>query len=105
MKIAVSLNENHHHAQVDEHFGRCDWYGIYDTITKVTTYLENPNRYASEGAGCSSADMLIREGVGMCVAGRFGTKTVDAFRKSNVQMVIPDNKMTFESIVKLLNNR
>ena len=105
MRIAVSLNENHHHALVDENFGRCNWYGIYDTITKEATYLENSNRYASEGAGSSSADMLIREGVGVCVAGRFGTKTVDAFRKSNVQMVIPDNKMTFESIVKLLNNK
>ncbi len=99
MIIAVALTENHRRSPIDLHFGRCDWYGIYNSVSKEINYLENPNRYAEEGAGCKSVDFLLSLNVELIVAGRFGSKVVDNFRKNNIQLVIPNEPQTFEQII------
>lgn len=104
MKIAFALSENHHRSYVDDHFGRCNWYGIYDTDTHKAQYLENPNRYAEEGAGCTSVDYLMEFDVRAIVAGRFGSRVVELLKKKNIQMIIPEGTKTMEDIVKLYKN-
>jgi predicted Fe-Mo cluster-binding NifX family protein len=102
MIIAVALTENHLRSLVDTHFGRCDWYGIYNSVSKEISYLENPNRYMDEGAGCKSVDFLLNLHIELVVAGRFGSKVVDSLKKNNIQMAIPNEPQTFEQIIKLL---
>jgi predicted Fe-Mo cluster-binding NifX family protein len=99
MKIAISANENHLKAIVDPHFGRCDWYCLYDTATKKSTFIENPVRYNPEKAGCEAADLLIGKGISIAIAGRFGSKVIDVFRKNNIQMVIPEAQQTLKEII------
>jgi predicted Fe-Mo cluster-binding NifX family protein len=100
MIIAVALTENHLRSLIDVHFGRCDWYGIHNSVTKETTYAENPNRYLEEGAGCKSVDFLKDIHVELVVAGRFGNKVVDLFKKNNIQMVIAGENQTFNQIIQ-----
>ena len=100
MKIAVALTESHLRSLIDIHFGRCDWYGIHDSATKETSYVENPNRYLEEGAGCKSVDFLKDLNVELVVAGRFGNKVVELFKEKNIQMVISSENQTFEQIIK-----
>jgi predicted Fe-Mo cluster-binding NifX family protein len=102
MIIAVALTENHLRSLIDIHFGRCDWYGIYNSVSKEISYLENPNRYLDEGAGCQSVDYLRSLNVELVVAGRFGSKVVDLFKKNSMQMVIANENQTFEYIIKHL---
>ena len=100
MIIAVALTESHLRSLIDVHFGRCDWYGIYDSVTKEIQYIENPNRYLDEGAGCKSVDFLSDLKVELVVAGRFGNKVVDLFKQKNIQMVIAGENQMFEQIIK-----
>jgi predicted Fe-Mo cluster-binding NifX family protein len=100
MIIAIATNENHMRAIVDPHFGRCDWYCIYDTKTKKSSFIENPVRHNQEKAGCDAAVFLIEKCINMVIAGRFGSKVVDEFRKNNIQMVIPENQKTLAEIIK-----
>ncbi|NWJ52400.1 MAG: hypothetical protein HXX14_16200 [Bacteroidetes bacterium] len=102
MIIAVALTENHLRAFIDMHFGRCDWYGIYDSVSKEISYLENPNRYLDEGAGCKSVDFLLNLNIELVIAGRFGVKVVDLFKKNNIQMAVSSKDQTFEQIIKLV---
>ena len=44
MIIAVALTENHLWSLIDKHFGRCDWYGMYNSISKEISYLEKPKQ-------------------------------------------------------------
>ena len=99
MIIAVALTENHLRSLIDTHFGRCDWYGIHNSVTKETSYVENPNRYLEEGAGCNSADFLFTLKVELVVAGRFGNKVIERFKQNNIQMVISSENQTFEQII------
>jgi predicted Fe-Mo cluster-binding NifX family protein len=99
MIIAIAASENHLKSLVDPHFGRCDWYCLYDTETKKSSFIENPIRFNQEQAGCDAAMLLTGKGVKMVVAGRFGSKVVDVFRKNNVQMIIPLAQKTISKII------
>ena len=103
MIIAFALIENHPRSVINEHFGRCDWYGIYNTDTKESKFIENPNRYAEEGAGCTSAELLMQYNIQSIVAGRFGSRVVEFFNKNNIHMIIPDNMdKTMNDLIKLI---
>jgi predicted Fe-Mo cluster-binding NifX family protein len=104
MLIAIATNENYLKAFVDMHFGRCDWYCLYDTETRKSAFVENPVRHHREKAGCDAAEFLIDKGVNMAVAGRFGSRVVDVFRKKNVQMVIPEAQHTIEEIINQIKS-
>jgi predicted Fe-Mo cluster-binding NifX family protein len=99
MIIAIAANENHLKAIVDPHFGRCDWYCLHDTETRKSTFIENPVRHNQEKAGCDAADLLVSKNINIAVAGRFGSKVLDVFRKNNVQMVIPETQKTLTEII------
>jgi len=101
MIIAIAASENHLKANVDQHFGRCDWYCLYDTETKKSSFIENPVRYDQLQAGCDAALFLIEKGAKIVIAGRFGSKVIDVFKTNNVQMVIPQ---TQQSISKIINS-
>lgn len=99
MIIAAALFENHLRSLIDLHFGRCDWYGIYNSVSKEISYFENPNKNVEDDAGCKSVDYLLKLNIELAVAGRFGSKVVDSFKKNNIQLVIPNGIQTFEQII------
>ena len=99
MIIAIAASENHLKANVDPHFGRCDWYCLYDTETKKSSFIENPVRYHQQQAGCDAALLLIEKGVKMAIAGRFGSKVIEVFKTNNVQMIIPQTQQTIAKII------
>jgi predicted Fe-Mo cluster-binding NifX family protein len=102
MIIAIASNENHLKATIDPHFGRCNWYCLYDTVTHESSFIENPVVHHQENAGCEAAELLIGKGINMAIAGRFGSKVVEAFRKNKVQMVIPESQPTLNEIINQL---
>ena len=99
MIIALALTENHIQSPIDLHFGRCDWYCIYNSKSGEKKFVENLNRYNEEGSGCSSAKMLLGHNINAAVAGRFGNKVIEVFRQHNVQMIIAKENQTFEYII------
>jgi predicted Fe-Mo cluster-binding NifX family protein len=99
MIIAIAASENHLKANVDPHFGRCDWYCLYNTETKKSSFIENPVRYNQLQAGCDAAIFLIEKGAKMAIAGRFGSKVIEVFKTNNVQMVIPQTQQTIAKII------
>ncbi len=84
---------------VDPHFGRCKWYGIYDTENHNLVFIENNHRLNKEKAGHQSVSILTDLGISIVVAGRFGSKVVNAFREKNIQMVIPENEVSVYDII------
>ena len=102
MIIAIAASENHLKSNVDPHFGRCDWYCLYDTETKNSSFIENPVRYHQLQAGCDAALFLIEKGAKIVFAGRFGSKVIDIFKTNNIQMVVPQTQQTISKIINSL---
>lgn len=99
MLIAIAANENNLNAIVDPHFGRCNWYCIYDSETQKKSFIENPVRNHQEQTGCDAAKFLLAKNVNMAIAGRFGSKVVSEFRRNNIQMIIPETQITLSEII------
>lgn len=99
MKIAIAASENHVKSQVDFHFGRCDWYCFFDTDTKQIEFVENTFRHHIEKAGCEAVDFMVGTGINIAIAGRFGSKVVEAFRANKIQMIVPEKAKTIEEII------
>ena len=99
MIIAIAANKNHLKAIIDPHFGRCNWYCLYDTKTRKSIFIENTVRNNQDKAGCDAAEFLVGKKINMAVAGRFGSKVVEVFRRNNVQMIIPETQKTLTEII------
>ncbi len=99
MIIAIAANENHLNALVDPHFGRCDWFCLFDSETHKNSFIENPVRHHQEMVGCDAAEFLVTKNIGMVIAGRFGSKVVDVFRKNNIQIIIPETQQSLKEII------
>jgi predicted Fe-Mo cluster-binding NifX family protein len=102
MIIAIAANENNLNAFVDPHFGRCEWYYLFDLENLKGLFIENPAKNNPEKAGCDAAELLLGENIRMAIAGRFGSKVVDVFRRNNIQMVIPESQQTLSEIINQL---
>lgn len=98
--IAIATNENFQKGFVDLHFGRCNWYCLYNTETKEMKFIENPVRHNQEKAGCDAAEMLVGMDVKLAVAGRFGSKVMEVFNTHKVQMVVTEETKTIEDVIK-----
>jgi predicted Fe-Mo cluster-binding NifX family protein len=99
MRIAIAASQNQLNSPVDPHFGRCEWYCIFDTETKAFEFIENTSRHQTEKAGCEAVSLLFDKGITAAIAGRFGSKVMAAFNANQVQMIVPENKMILNEII------
>ncbi len=79
MKIAVSAAGRDLDAEIDQRFGRCDFFLIVDTDTMETQAFPNDNRNQTSGAGIQAAGFVIDKGARAVLTGSCGPKAMDVF--------------------------
>jgi len=84
MKIAIPVNEKGLKASVSTNFGRATYFLIYDSETKQETYIENPGRNASGGAGPKAAQVVMDAGADHLITPRLGENAANAFAKTEI---------------------
>jgi predicted Fe-Mo cluster-binding NifX family protein len=105
MKVAITSTGNSNESKLDQRFGRCAYFVIYDTETKSTEYIPNPNKDAQEGAGPASVQLVASRNVQKIISGEFGIKIKSLLDSLKIQMIImkePEKKIT--EIIDILNN-
>lgn len=83
MKIAVPTRED----RVDDHFGHCAYYTIFDIIDGQVT---GKSRLASpEGCGCKSgiAPVLRQMGVSVMLAGNMGQGAKNVLEAQRIEVI------------------
>ncbi|MCK9163373.1 MAG: NifB/NifX family molybdenum-iron cluster-binding protein [Bacteroidales bacterium] len=103
MKVAITSRENSIDSIIDSRFGRCAYFAIYDTETKETEFVKNPNKEANEGAGPASVKFIASYRVEKAVSGEFGFKIKSLMNEVNIQMIVIQEEKTIKEIVDLLN--
>lgn len=104
MKIAIASTGNTLDAQVDNRFGRCSYFIIYDTETKKHEVIDNPNKEANEGAGPATVKLIASQNVNKVVCGQFGFKIKSLMNDLEIQMITPQEPKTVEAIINSINN-
>ena len=104
MKIAITSTGNSLDSHLDQRFGRCSYFVIYDTETKGIEIIPNPNKDALEGAGPASVQIVASRNVKKIISGEFGAKIKSLLDSLNIQMIVikePEKKVS--EIINMFN--
>lgn len=104
MKVCITSNGNTLESKLDERFGRCAFFVIYDTGSKATEFIPNPHKDAESGAGPAAVQLVASRGVSKIVAGEFGIKIKSLLDSLKIQMIVfknPDKKI--QEVIDMLN--
>jgi len=104
MKIAITSEGNHLDSKLDNRFGRCCYFVLYDTEKKDVEFIPNPNKESMEGAGPASAQFVASKSVQKIISSEFGQKVKSIFESLQIQTVKMDKTdKTMREIIELLN--
>jgi predicted Fe-Mo cluster-binding NifX family protein len=104
MKVAITSSGNTLDSLLDERFGRCPYFVIYDTESKAMEFIPNPNINAENGAGPASVQLVASRNVSKIVSGEFGMKIKSLVDSLKIQMIVvkePNKKVS--DIIEMLN--
>ncbi|MBN2862026.1 MAG: hypothetical protein JXN62_02620 [Bacteroidales bacterium] len=105
MKVAITSTGKTLDSKLDQRFGRCSYFVIYDTDIKSIEFIPNPNRDAQNGAGPASVQIVASRNVGKIISGEFGIKIKSLLDSLKIQMVVlKEQEKTIDEIIKMLNN-
>jgi len=105
MKVAITSTGNSVGSKLDQRFGRCGYFVIYDTETKGMEIIPNPNKDAEEGAGPASVQLVASRNVQKIVSGEFGIKIKSLLDSLKIQMIIlKQPEKSISDIIEMLNN-
>jgi predicted Fe-Mo cluster-binding NifX family protein len=104
MKVAITSTGNSVESKIDQRFGRCSYFVIYDTNNKGIEFLPNPNKEAQEGAGPASVQLVASRNVQKIISGEFGIKIKSLLDSLKIQMImIKEPEKTIQEIIDMLN--
>lgn len=106
MKIAITSSGNSLESKIDQRFGRCSFFVIYDTENGSTEFLPNPNKEVGEGAGPASVQLIAPKGISKIISGEFGMKIKGLLDSMKIQMImIKDPEKNIKDIIDMLNHK
>jgi len=84
-KIAIPVTKSN---QVDDHFGHCEFYGVY-TISEKNEIVDVQTTKSEQGCGCHSniASVLAEQGVTVMLAGGIGGGAINVLNNSGIEVV------------------
>jgi predicted Fe-Mo cluster-binding NifX family protein len=104
MKVAITSKGNNLESKIDERFGRCSYFVIYDTETKGIEFLPNPNKEVQEGAGPASVEIVASRNVKKIISGEFGIKIKSILDRLQIQMIVlKEPEKSIREIIEMLN--
>ena len=102
MKVAITSSGNTAAASLDQRFGRCAYFAIYDTDIQELEFIENTAKEADSGAGPAAVAIVAAQGVQKIVSGEFGFKIKGMLDDLKIQMVMIKEEKSVEEIISLL---
>lgn len=88
MKIAIASNGTNTDSQVDERFGRADFFLITnDNGDQIEEVIENNSKNSQTGAGTGSASLIAEKGVKALFAGNLGPKAESVLNAAGINFI------------------
>mgnify|MGYP006289811053 CR=1 FL=1 len=90
MKIAICSKGKDVKDKIDERFGRCKYFQIYDVNcdSKLVEVIENEGNDANSGAGLKAVQIVAEQKVEKVLAGNFGPKAEQALSEFKIEPVV-----------------
>lgn len=106
MRVAITSTGNNLDSALDQRFGRCAWFVIYDTESKSIEFIPNPNKDAQEGAGPASVQVVAAKKVNKIISGEFGMKIKSLLDSLQIQMIaVKEPERKISEIITMLEHQ
>lgn len=102
MKIAISSTGPSLESAVDNRFGRCQYFIIYDIETREYKSLSNEAISASGGAGIQVAQFIKKQGAEIVLTGNVGPNAMSTLSAAKIGVVVGVSGSIKEAIAKYL---
>ncbi len=102
MKIAITSELHDIDSKIDERFGRCNFFYIYDTEAKKGDFFENPYKEANQGVGSKIVEFLANKSVNEIFAVEVGDKAMTMLDKLNMKANIVSKNTLLAQIISNL---
>lgn len=87
MKICITSSNDNLESQIDQRFGRCSYFIIWDDTNNTFEAIANPNIDAGSGAGIQSAQLVVTKQVSMVITGEVGPKAEQVLQAAKIQII------------------
>lgn len=98
MKICITSSGDSLESQIDQRFGRCSFFIIYDNKNGTFEAVANSSINAGSGAGIQSAQFVIDKQVSMVITGEIGPKAEQVLKNANIRIAINRDGSVLEAI-------
>ncbi|MCT4595867.1 MAG: NifB/NifX family molybdenum-iron cluster-binding protein [Anaeromicrobium sp.] len=105
MKIAITSVTKDKESTIDERFGRCNYFTIYDTENKSFEHVENKGVTSAQGAGIAAGQQLVDCAVGALITGYVGPNAMRVLQSGKVDIYKCSGKSIKEEIELFLDNK
>ncbi len=85
-KVAICSTDSSPSSPVDERFGRCACFMIWDPETNQYEELSNRGTDAAHGAGTGAVQSLMKSNVGLVISQRVGPKAFEALKQGGIKI-------------------
>ena len=86
MKVAISSTADTVEASVDNRFGRCAYFVVFDTENHQVEFIKNTAVDLSQGAGPAAVRLLADHQVSKVISGEFGVKVKPLLEALSIEM-------------------
>jgi predicted DNA-binding protein (UPF0251 family)/predicted Fe-Mo cluster-binding NifX family protein len=86
---------------MEERFGRCNYFWIWNPDMDTYSLLEKPKVDEATGSGTSSAQALIQAGVGNLIVNHIGPKAFMILQRANITVSSCDEGKTVAEAIKM----
>ncbi|KAF5070448.1 Dinitrogenase iron-molybdenum cofactor [anaerobic digester metagenome] len=105
MKVAITSTGNSLESLLDQRFGRCACFVVYDTESGSTEFIPNPHKNAEDSAGPASVQLITSRKVDKVISGEFGAKIKGTLDSMKIQLIVLRKQgVTIGHIIKMLNH-
>ncbi len=103
MRIGISAASKDLDALLDPRFGRCPYFLIVDTETKVLEVVDNPGNMAGGGAGIRAAQAFLQLGTKELVTGQAGPNAFEVLVEGGVK-IYQAPQVKISEVIELYKN-
>ena len=100
MKIAISSTGTTKDSPVDQRFGRCKYFSIYDIDSKTFSTVANDAQLSTHGAGVQSAQNVADSGVSIVLTGNIGPNAHRALQAAHITVITGVSGTVAEALEK-----
>lgn len=98
MIIILPVKENTENTRVSEHFGRTNYFFIYDTDLKTIDLISNKNKDGQGGVGIKSSEFILDSDAEVLITPRVGEKALRVLKDSGIKIFKAVDQTALENI-------